>query len=62
MKKEIPPISKPIDLKLEFKRLEKELDDLLWERSNPQEINRVRKRIEVVKLKLGMGQTHDADH
>lgn len=52
-------MDKPVDLKLELKRLEKELDDLLWDGSNPQEINRVRDRIETIKLKLELGETHD---
>jgi hypothetical protein len=54
-------MGKPIDLKQLLRRLEKELDDALWEGSDPDKIKNLRKRIDMVKLKLDLGQTHDAN-
>ena len=52
-------MEKPTCLLLEAKRLNKELDELLWNGATPEEVKPVKSRLEVVELKLKMGETHD---
>ena len=52
-------MEKPTCLRLEAKRLNKELDELLWNGATTDEIKPVATRLEIVNLKLNMGETHD---
>lgn len=52
-------MEKPTCLRLEAKRLNKDLDELLWNGAAPEEIRPVKDRLEIVELKLETGQTHD---
>jgi hypothetical protein len=52
-------MDKPVDLKQLLRRLEKELDDALWEGSDPDKIKNLRRRIDTIKMKLSLGETHD---
>lgn len=52
-------MEKPTCLLLEAKRLNKELDELLWNGAAPEEIRSVKNRLDMVELKLNMGETHD---
>jgi hypothetical protein len=52
-------MDKPVDLKQLLRRLEKELDDALWEGSDPDKIKNLRKRIDAIKMKLSLGETHE---
>lgn len=55
-------MDKPIELERLLRRLQAELDDAIWDGTNPDKIKLLRRRIEIIKLKLEMGEKYDASH
>ena len=60
-KKTMEP-DKPIEIERQLRRLQAELDDAIWDGSDPDKIKYLRRRIEIVKLKLELGEKYDASH
>ena len=49
----------PEDLKLKLKHLEALLDDKIWLDAPHFEIKKLKQEIDLVRLKIQMGETHD---